>query len=224
MDAIRRKRTGEIEPSQESLIENERIQIEFQQETTTEALFDEYPFDGQRVYEGILAYSEPPVIDGMDPKTEHYNLQFRSESGLFVIEGFGDYSRLDTVLTDTISSIPNFMLGSVRSSQLGLWSFVFSAYNQPEIVVRDFQQNEVRSYESMSVLSELSKSQLMNEYSLHSATVVFRHNDELINVSYRDGDISFADEPSRESREYVLQKIETHILEGVLIDELVNEE
>ena len=225
MEAIRTKKSGQLPINPIGTINGDRIQLEFDSSETYPCLVEGNPFADQEVFTGSLTYSEPSVIGGIEPKTETYKIQYRTGSGLFIIGDFGDYSRLDTVLSDTIEQIPGFRLGRVRSSRLGIWSFVFSSDFVPGIKVIDYESNELLDNSDIQI-SKASIKQISSEYSLYSAEVVFRYEDKEVNVSISDGTISFSQPPSDEAREYVLQRVETHIMGNVIIEELteVNED
>lgn len=219
MDAIRTKRRGNVFDGSDTEESADQIEIHLENKRREPSVVDNHPYDNQQVYSGTLRYSEPVIIEGMSPSTEEYKITYRSGSGLVMIEGFGDSSRLDTVIDEMVAGLPNFTLGSVRGSKTGIWSFIFSSDNQPFVKVRDFEQNELLTLSDPPLLDK-DRSEIVSNYSPHTARVTFEYNSEHINFRYSDRTISFAGEPSDEAREYVLQMIEKYIIGDAVLEEL----
>jgi len=214
MDALRKTPPQDFDEPES--MESDSVELSFDDFTDIIPKDDiDYPFDDAKKLEGILRYSPEPLITGMAPTTVEYDVTLRSGSNLLLIHGLDGEQRLRDVITETARSFDQLSLKRIPYNRKSLWSFVFSGRDQPQIVVRDYESGESVEFED---IVDLSQEELVEEYRLKKARIVFDYQGEEINVRYSDDVLSFADGVSDEGREYVLQLYEKYVVDGQILE------
>jgi|GEM_PF-6607522 len=212
MDALRKTPNADFDPRNE-VLESDRVEIFFDGPESIEPLIEDYPFPEAQKIGGTLVYHPEQVILGMPTESEHYDISYRTGSKLLVIGGLDRAEKLKEVITNTSRNLETLSLRRIPYKRLSLWSFIFAGEYQPEIVVRDYENNELVDFEEFE---HLSQEQLAQEYRLDRARVIFEYNDERIHVTYRDDELVFSGDPSDDAREYVLQLYEAYVVNGAI--------
>lgn len=219
MDSIRRANRGNIGRQDISEISSESVRVEIDPEDATiEPIVEDYPYSHQTEYTGTVYYQESSPIPSLSPDEEAISFRYREESGLFILQGEIDETKsrailqkLNTRLEDEADDV----LMSVSYGRVNLWSFIFSARTQTQIVARDERGSELSDDE----IADLSQRELAKDYSLDHARAVFYHEGERINVSYNSGILNFTDSVSSEGKEYVLQLFEKYVVGGAVLEQ-----
>lgn len=219
MDSIQRANQGNIRPQDISGISTESVRVELDPDgECVDAVIDNYPYTNQTEYSGSIYYQESSPIPELAPDEEEIEFRYRQESGLLILHGQIDETKSRAIvhhLNQTLAESTNDVFMSVSFGRLNLWSFIFHAENQPQLVVRDGFDNECSNEE----ISDLSRNELVKEFSLDRATAVFYNNGERINVSYDSGILNFTESVSENGKEYVLQLFERYVVHGDLLEE-----
>lgn len=222
MDSIRRANRGNIGRQDISEISSDSVRVEIDpDEGTIEPIIEDYPYRNQTEYQGTVYYQESSPISALSPDEEELSFQYREESGLFILQGEIDETKSRAILQSInkrLEDEADDVLMSVSYGRINLWSFIFSAQTQPQIVVRDERGNEISEEE----IANLSQSELVQEYSLDRARAVFYHDGERINVSYDSGILNFTESVSGEGKEYVLQIFEKYVVAGYFLGQFEN--
>lgn len=222
MDSIRRANRGNIGQQDISEISSESVRVEIDPEhEVVEPIVEDYPYPYQTKHKGTVYYQESSPIPSLSPDEEPVSFRYREESGLFILQGEIDETksrailqRINTRLEDETDDV----LMSVSHGRVNLWSFIFSARTQTQLVVRDGGGNELSDDE----IAHLSQRELAQDYSLDQARAVFYHQGERINVSYDSGILNFIDSVSSDGKEYVLQLFEKYVVAGGVLDQFEN--
>lgn len=224
MDSIRRANRGNIGRQDISEISSESVRVEIDPDgETVDPVVEDYPYPYLTKYTGVVYYQESSPVPSLSPEEEDINFQYREESGLFILKGDIDETqskailqKLNTRLEDEADDV----LMSVSHDRASLWSFIFSASSQTQIVARDKNGDEL-SYEE---ISDLTRQELVEDYSLDRARAVFYHQGERINVSYDTGILNFVDSASNDAKEYVLQLFEKYVVAGTVLEQFEDRE
>lgn len=219
MDSIRRANRGNIGRQDISAISSDSVRVEIDpEERTIEPIIEGYPYRNQNEYQGTVYYQENSPISALSPDEEELSFRYREESGLFILQGEIDETKSRAILQSInkrLEDEADDVLMSVSYGRINLWSFIFSAQTQPQIIVRDESGNEVSEEE----IADLTRSELVEDYSLDRARAVFYHEGERINVSYESGILNFTDSVSEEGKEYVLQTFEKYVVAGGILEQ-----
>ena len=218
MDSIRRANRGNIGRQDISEISSKSVRVEIDsEEATIEPIVEDYPYS-QTQFTGTIYYQESSPIPSLSPDEEAISFRYREESGLFILEGEIDETKSRAILqklNTRLGDEADDVLMSVSYGRVNLWSFIFSARTQTQIVARDARGSELSDDE----IADLSQRELAKDYSLDQARAVFYHEGERINVSYDSGILNFTDSVSSEGKEYVLQLFEMYVVGGAVLEQ-----
>lgn len=220
MDAIRSAEKANLTSGVRSHLESQ-VEIEFDTYDSVEPRVDSYPYsNGQNILRGKLRYEEPQIISGIDPNSEIYDISYRFESDLFIIQDIDSFSRLNQVLSEAGRLFEVTTLKPITYSRLSLWSFVFAGKEQPSIQVYDFENNDLVKFEK---IENLSQEELAQDYSLHSANIIFEsESGKKVDVLFKNGGLSFLEDSDEDAREYVIQNYEKYVINDQILERLVN--
>jgi hypothetical protein len=211
MDALRKtpvEQTNQLIGSLES--DSISIKLEKEGELIKPKIDFEYPWRESKRYSGELKYDPDPLISGQSTNKKTFDITYRTGSELLLIHNLGSAREVRDVVSETVRSVDNISLLKIPYKRKSVWSFVFSGEYQPEIIIRDYENDELIPFEDMA---DLSQEEIAENHRLQEATIVFNYNGDSVHVVYRDDELSFID-ASPEQREYVLQLYEKYIIAG----------
>jgi hypothetical protein len=188
-------------------IESDKIQDIEVTPASTEALFADYPYDGQEILQAEFKYLlDTP--DGEEPTALDMSFYYRSESSLWIL----DPGRRDTLteevvrqlkidLMDNLSILPG-----VSVSKQGMWNFIGSARDIRDIIVRN-------DFESVSwdEIEGMSKEDVFGDKIVMRAELVFEFAGETIDVIYYDNNLSVKTDLG-DGFEFIMQQFETNAI------------
>lgn len=212
MDALREIPNNSIDRAGGPL-ESGTVQIVFHEPEDIIPRVPNYPYNNSKIIDGTLTYTPDRLISGMPDDGDEFEISYRTGSNLLTIQGLGDEQRLREVISETSRSIDSISLRRIPYDRKSLSSFIFAGEYQPSITVRDYRDGELVEYEEMEGMSQ---EELVQEFRITDASVVFEHNNEEIHVIYRDDELSFVDGISEEGREYVIQLFEKYVIHGAV--------
>ncbi|WP_157884803.1 hypothetical protein [Halorubrum aethiopicum] len=178
-------------------------------ERTVSGLCDEYPFDGQSAYSGVIKYSEDAMWGGgRDVKLE---FEFRDQSNLFILDTEVDLPSVESVIKklNALSADDVKIYRSLTVHRDRLWNFLNNADKIIELTLISDQGTEI-SFEELR--PEPYDTELeIEQYPIESATVVFSYEGEQILTRYTDGTLSVHSDVS-EATEYLIQLFERDVI------------
>lgn len=186
-------------------VDNDQIEIISVSKKTAKALCDDYPHDGQDIFEGTLVFREESKFGrGRELRFEY---EFRSGSEIFIINSDVDVS-IDDILFNLNSQTPsNFEIyRSITPNREKLWEFVKSADQLVDLTVINSDGEEIES----DNIKE--KGRPIEEYPIEDATLSFNYKGKSILTKYTSGSVNVRAESSEE-REYIIQLFERDVLD-----------
>jgi len=192
---------------QPSVQESDVIEISWD-ETATPDDFDDislYPFSEQQIIRGHYEYESNPRFGS--PETSEGSLQIRTGSGLMLVRTERDRpkpSKIISAIEETLNG--GFEIGgSFVPNQSKVWDFIDAADKVLDLKVYT-SHGEVKRIEEVA-------SENAEEFSPKIADLRFNHNEESVDVEYRDNRLTInSDNP--ELREYVIQIFESTIFDS----------
>ncbi|WP_254809725.1 hypothetical protein [Natronosalvus amylolyticus] len=173
-------------------------------ERKVSGLCDDYPFDGQMAYSGLINYSEDAMWGG--GRDIELEFEFRDQSNLFILDTEVDLPSVESVIQklNTLSSDDVKIYRSLTVHRERLWNFLNNADKIIELTLIGDQGKEI-SFE------ELDSGLEIEQYPIESATVVFSYEGEQILTRYTDGTLSVQSDVS-EATEYLVQLFERDVI------------
>lgn len=212
MDALRRTPPQNFGGNNETSLESDRVVLVLGEPIDIVPQTDvDYPFPDAQKVEGKLKYYPEQLIDGMPSDPEEYDVTLRSGSNILLIHNVKNEQKVRELVGTTARSFDDLQLQRIAYNRKSLWSFIFSGRDQPHIVVRDYDTEQLLEYDDMK---DLSEEELVQNHRLKSARIVFDYEDEEINVRYSDDVLSFLGDASAKGREYVIQLYEKYVVAG----------
>lgn len=180
-------------------------------ERTISSLCEEYPFDGQSAYGGLIEYSEDAMWGG--GRDVELEFEFRDQSNLFILDTEVDLPSVESVIQklNALSSDDVKIYRSLTVHRDRLWDFLNNADKLIELTLIGKHGTEI-SFEELS--TELHEPELeIEQYPIESATVVFSYRDEQVLTRYTDGTLSVHSDVSN-ATEYLVQLFERDVIAG----------
>ena len=178
-------------------------------EQTVSGLCDDYPFDGQIAYSGLINYSEDAMWGG--GRDIELKFEFRDQSNLFILDAEVDLPSVESVIQKLNTLFPDDVkiYRSLTVHRERLWDFLNNADKIIHLALIGDQGTEI-SLEELD--SELHEPELeIEQYPIESATVVFSYEGEQILTRYTDGTLSVHSDVSK-ATEYLVQLFERDVI------------
>lgn len=168
---------------------------------------DQYPFDGQTAYRGVIQYTEQAELGG--GRDIELEFEFRDQSRLFILDSDVDIPSVDAVINRLNALAANDMTiyRSLTVHRHRLWMFLRGADNVIELTLISKQGEEL----SLEELDSTARNKI-EQHPIESATVVFNYEGEEVLTRYTEGALSIhTDTP--QARDYIIQLFERDVLE-----------
>jgi hypothetical protein len=173
------------------------IEISDQQETTPAEIMgdqgtvDDYPLGDQTVITGSFDYEQTTRLG---TKQATGSFQIRTGSSLFIIRqetGQADFASITKALDQRLDGSLE-VHEKLLPSREGLWKFIDSAHSRLELEVL-MPYGQVKTLSEVQEEDNLSYANLMGQYPVEKATLIFRTGDERrTEVRYQQNSLSIS--------------------------------
>lgn len=193
-----------------SSLSHERITLSSISDQSVEPMVGAYPFTEQHILTGTIDYEEE-YDDNRDPRvtrTVQGTFEFRTESQMFILKMDTDVPKPETVIQDlnTAFSRQIHIYRNLFVTPEYLWDFFENADEVLDITV--LIDGEEQPYDE---IEDVAVEEVVGDYSIESARVVYRYNRDAVHVNYTNGSLSIRNTQD-EANEYVIQLFEKHVL------------
>lgn len=202
------RRTGPVEEATEDLFadfgENNITFTAIDRRSAT-ALCENYPYEGQTIYQGNFEYEEPAQYG--QGRSISIDFEFRSGSLIFILK-MGVDIPINNLINELNSLSPNRfrIYRNLTPSREHLWQFFKNAEGLVEMTLLGPEGNEIE----MEGLDE-PLSSIAGKYPIESATAVYPYGEMDIVVRYTGGTINIdTDDPT--ANEYITQLFERDVI------------
>lgn len=202
------RRTRPVEDESENLFADFRennIRLISIEARTARSMCENYPFDGQRVYQGEFEYDEPSRYGSA--RTISIDFEYRLGSNIFILKTDVDL-QIGNLIGELNSISPNnFQIyRSLTPNRQNLWDFFRNSDGLVEmtILTQDGKEVDVESLDE-------PMPEIAGEYPIESATGIFEFRGQSIVTRYTAGTINIdSDDP--EANEYIIQLFERDVI------------
>lgn len=183
----------------------DQVTIQSVTSTTVEAIINQYPFPNQEIIRGRLSYEEESEYTS--GRTIPVDFEFRTDSGLFLIDIKTDIASIDSVTTQLAEATSHALkiYRNLHAPEDALWDFIMAADRILEIKVLN-DGEEVR----YSEIEGVNQEDVVGKYAIENASVGFVNQGYEVFVKYRGGSIQVETEWEK-GREYIIQMFEREV-------------
>ncbi|TKX52471.1 hypothetical protein EXE43_17435 [Halorubrum sp. SS5] len=176
-------------------------------------LIEEYPFDDQRILKAQFKYVKKNPFDESIERTYSGEITYRSGSQIVLVSTKSDtpsageiVRKLEQILPGDLEIFPGLF-----PSRQAIWDFIKRADDILEVEV--FYKNELQPYDE---IEGLDVSEVVDEYIVERADLIFRRNGQEILVTYTDESLNIQAEDTKSGDvndvEYITQLFEREVI------------
>lgn len=182
--------------------------------TDVDPQVEEYPFSGQQILEAQFEYKTVNPFDESVERVYSGELTYRSESRIILVSTESDtpssgeiVQKLEQILPDNVKIYPGLF-----PTRQAIWDFICEADEILEVEV--FYNDELHPYDE---IEELEPTDVIGEYIVERADVIFKRNNENILVTYTDDSLNIHSQEEKgrieDNSEYITQIFEREVVD-----------
>ena len=210
-----RKASSDFSQWESSLpsLSNGQLKITSFEAVDVDPLIEEYPFDDQQVLKAQFEYTKKHPFDESIERTYSGEITYRSGSQIVLVSTKSDtpstgeiVRKLEQILPNNIEIFPGLF-----PSRQAIWDFIKRADEVLEVEV--FYKNQLQPYDE---IEEVDVSEVVDEYIVERADLIFRRNGQEILVTYTDDSLHIQAEDTKSDDisdvEYITQLFEREVI------------
>jgi hypothetical protein len=193
-----------------SSLSDDRITLSSITDHAVEPLVNEYPYTDQHRLTGTIDYEEEYDNDRepLVTRSVQGTFEFRTGSQMFILKMDTDIPTPETIIKDLNAALSQQVriYRNLFVTPEYLWDFFEQADEILDITV--LVDGEEQPYDEVE---DTAVGEVVGEYPVESARVVYRYNGDAVHVKYANGSLSIRN-ASDEANEYVIQLFEQYVL------------